>query len=571
MAERRREGWSPGRLGTIVVLSLATVSGGEKTAAQAPDPRQAMTSALAASGPHPSLGEEARVFDRFVGTWDCDYTFIAEDGATRQATGELKFGWILDGRALQDIWISYPKKGEKERRIGTSVRFFDNKSKTWRVLFASPAFGALITVQGGVQGDKVVLRGVDDKGTALRWSFNDIQANSFTWRGESSRDGGKTWRLEEEHHMRRRRDSQKKPHYEARSNDSTHMIKSLRASGPHASLGARAQLFDRFVGTWDLDCVFYSKEGKTNRFRGAWMFDWVLDGLVVQDVLIEGDKESGRKLGTTIRFYDAAASQWRIVWIPPLSGNVIALRGGAAGDRIVLLGDDVDGSKLRWSFNDIKVDSFLWRGETSADGGRTWRIEQEMHLKRRSPNSSGQVPQTVQSARDLDTRNPQTGQSAVQSALIGGSVAPAEEKSKSAVAFEQLTSLVGEWRGEKDGAEIKLTYTLTAAGSALMEEFRPSKGPVMITMFTIDGDRLIATHYCSVGNQPHMATEAIMQPQVRRLAFSLTRVTGMKTPNDWHNTGLLMVFEDKKHLTQEWTYEFKGETGKTVFHFTRER
>jgi hypothetical protein len=235
------------------------------------------------------------------------------------------------------------------------------------------------------------------------------------------------------------------------------------------------------------------------------------------------------------------------------------------------LGDDVDGSKLRWSFNHIKVGSFLWRGETSADGGKTWRIEQEMRLNRRSPNSSGQVSQTVQSARDLDTRNAQTGQAAVQSTSIVGSVARGEEKSKSAVAFEQLTSLVGEWRGDKDGAEIKLTYTLIAAGSALMEEFRPSKGPVMITMFTTDGDRLIATHYCSAGNQPHMATGPIIEPQVRRLAFSLTRVTGMKTPNDWHNTGLLLVFEDKKHLTQKWTYEFKGETGETVFHFTRER
>lgn len=171
---------------------------------QTPDPRQAMVKALSASGPHPSLGDEARVFDRFVGVWDCDYTFFAEDSGVRRASGELKFGWIIDGRAMQDIWITYPKEPAKERGIGTSVRFFDHKSKVWRVVFVSPAHGALITAQGRAEGDRILLRGVGDDGSMLRWSFNDIQTNSFIWRGETSRDGGKTWRLEEEHHMRRR-------------------------------------------------------------------------------------------------------------------------------------------------------------------------------------------------------------------------------------------------------------------------------------------------------------------------------------------------------------------------------
>lgn len=154
-------------------------------------------------------------------------------------------------------------------------------------------------------------------------------------------------------------------------------------------------------------------------------------------------------------------------------------------------------------------------------------------------------------------------------ALIGASDARAVERTKSMIAFQQLATLVGEWKGEKGGTEIKLMYTLTADGSALMEEFRPDKGPVMITMFTVDGDHLLATHYCSAGNQPNMSTESITDPQTKRIAFSLVRVTGLKTSDDWHNTGLTVILEDKNHLTQEWTYLYKGETGKTVFHFTR--
>jgi hypothetical protein len=166
------------------------------------------------------------------------------------------------------------------------------------------------------------------------------------------------------------------------------MISVLAAAGPHPSLGDQAGVFDRFVGTWDLDCVLYGADGTVTRFSGAWIFGWVLDGLVMQDVLIEGDPKTGRKLGTTVRFYNTQSRQWRVTWIPPWSGNVVALRGGAEGDRIVLLGQDVDGSMLRWSFNDIQANSFLWRGETSADGGTTWRTEQKMVLKRRAPTSA---------------------------------------------------------------------------------------------------------------------------------------------------------------------------------------
>ncbi|HET9368580.1 MAG TPA: hypothetical protein VFO22_10945 [Candidatus Udaeobacter sp.] len=173
-------------------------------AAQSADPRQAMVMGLSASGPHPSLGNEAQVWDRFIGTWDCEYTFFLDDGSKRQSRGEIEFGWILDGRAVQDIWITYPNEAGKERGIGTTVRFFDGKSKMWRIVFVGPRYNALVTLQGSAEGDRIVLRGLDDEGAMLRWSFNDIKADSFVWRGEKSRDGGKTWKLEEEHHMKRR-------------------------------------------------------------------------------------------------------------------------------------------------------------------------------------------------------------------------------------------------------------------------------------------------------------------------------------------------------------------------------
>lgn len=153
------------------------------------------------------MGAEARTFDRLVGTWDCDFSFRGADGSVRHKRGEMLLGWILDGRAVQDVWITYPVEGEKERRIGTSLRYFDTALGQWRVVFLHPQFNYLVTVQGGAVGDRIVLTGVDQDGSQMRWSFNDMQPDSFVWRGETSRDGGKTWVLEEEHHMTRRHSS----------------------------------------------------------------------------------------------------------------------------------------------------------------------------------------------------------------------------------------------------------------------------------------------------------------------------------------------------------------------------
>jgi alpha-amylase/alpha-mannosidase (GH57 family) len=148
------------------------------------------------------------------------------------------------------------------------------------------------------------------------------------------------------------------------------------------------------------------------------------------------------------------------------------------------------------------------------------------------------------------------------------SAALAGDKTKSEQAFDRLSSLKGEWNGQIDGVNTTLIYTLTANGSALMEQCRPEKGPEMITMFTVDGDHLIATHYCSARNQPQMATSPITDAQ-KPLEFSLVRVTGLQSPDDFHNTGLTVIQEDNDHLTQEWSYQHRGKTGKNIFRFTR--
>lgn len=157
----------------------------------------------------------------------------------------------------------------------------------------------------------------------------------------------------------------------------------------------------------------------------------------------------------------------------------------------------------------------------------------------------------------------------VTAVAVSGQNQP-HDSSKSAAVFKQLTSLVGEWEAVQEGVPVKETYTLTANGSVLMSETKPADSQPMITMFTVDGDRLMATHYCVAGNQPQMVT-GVPGDLDKGLTFSLERVTGMKTPDDWHNTGITLTLDDKDHMTQRWTYLYKGKTGTTVFHYTRKK
>jgi hypothetical protein len=152
----------------------------------------------------------------------------------------------------------------------------------------------------------------------------------------------------------------------------------LLADGPHASLGERAHLFDRFVGAWDCHYAHLAEDGSvTEEYDGRVTFGWIIDGWAMQDVW-----SGGGSVGTSIRWFDPKGGEWTVMWLAPQANVVITVKGGAVGDRIVLHGEGQDGSLRQWSFNDIGPDSFVWRGERSSDQGATWRLEAEYHMTR---------------------------------------------------------------------------------------------------------------------------------------------------------------------------------------------
>jgi hypothetical protein len=352
------------------------------SAADAADPRSEMIQALAAMAPHASLVGQARLFDRFVGTWDFDCVLYAADGGAVRFPGQWIFGWVLDGRALQDVWLGYQKSRlPGERGVGTSVRFYDAKAGLWRVVFAAPGSGKLLTLSGGAQGDRIVLEGQEDERATLRWSFNDVHDDSFLWRGETSADGGKTWRVEQEMRLRRRAT---RP-----TASSDGFLDALRAEGPIADQADRMGLYDSLLGDWAVDVVEYGPGGP-RRATGEWHFAWVLEGRAIQDVWIVPPRGSrqpglptgGNRYGTSLRVYDPGKDVWHVTWNNPVTGVTNTLVGRKQGDAIVQEGTDAGGTLVRWTFDRLTGHSFRWRGEVSTDAGKTWRLQAEFHGRR---------------------------------------------------------------------------------------------------------------------------------------------------------------------------------------------
>jgi hypothetical protein len=160
---------------------------------------------LHASGPAADLADELMTFGQFVGSWDLNWHSIEYK---MDAVGELHFGWVLGGRAVQDLWIvpgpDQPGFGVPPHAFhGSTLRFYDKALGAWRSTWIEPISGRVRKFIGRQQGGDIVLISMDGE-LLLRWRFTNIGPDVFTWLGECSNDEGRTWHLEERMEATRR-------------------------------------------------------------------------------------------------------------------------------------------------------------------------------------------------------------------------------------------------------------------------------------------------------------------------------------------------------------------------------
>jgi hypothetical protein len=168
-----------------------------------------LIAALHSDGPAPDRAEKLALYGQFVGSWEMDALYHQENGAVHRDRGEIHFGWVLEGRAVQDVWIVPPRDAKRIGApasgdfYGTTLRVWDPGIDAWHIIWVDPVKQLYRRMIGRAQGPDIVQDGTDESGAKVRWSFTAITTDSFLWRAERSPDGA-AWRLLVEFHAHRK-------------------------------------------------------------------------------------------------------------------------------------------------------------------------------------------------------------------------------------------------------------------------------------------------------------------------------------------------------------------------------
>lgn len=148
------------------------------------------------------FSDEDDVFGFLIGSWELDAVLHGEDGSVQRLKGELHASWVLEGRAIQDLFI-FPRRLDRaagvparEDRYATTIRTYDRKLKAWRVTFINPAADATSAqLVARRTGDDIAMEGKLSDGTPIRWKYTAISPVSFHYSAEKLQGDGKSFRL----------------------------------------------------------------------------------------------------------------------------------------------------------------------------------------------------------------------------------------------------------------------------------------------------------------------------------------------------------------------------------------
>ena len=117
--------------------------------------------------------------------------------------------------------------------------------------------------------------------------------------------------------------------------------------------------------------------------------------------------------------------------------------------------------------------------------------------------------------------------------------------------FEQIKALAGNWEGKgRDGKTVDVSFKVMGNGSSVVSEIN-APGDNMVSVFHMDKDRLLITHYCGAGNQPRM--KATASSDEKTLTFDFVDGTNIMPSQIGHMQQLIVTMLDPDHHSERWT------------------
>jgi hypothetical protein len=136
-------------------------------------------------------------------------------------------------------------------------------------------------------------------------------------------------------------------------------------------------------------------------------------------------------------------------------------------------------------------------------------------------------------------------------------------------ALDRFKSMVGAWTGKSaQGQPSEVTYRLMAGGTSVMAE-SVMGDEAMTSLFYVDGDRLLMTHFCPSNNQPRM--KATISPDGKTVSFDFLDATNLASPQAGHMHRAVYVFVDPEHYSEDWTWKREGKDAHFQFDLQRKK
>lgn len=139
-----------------------------------------------------------------------------------------------------------------------------------------------------------------------------------------------------------------------------------------------------------------------------------------------------------------------------------------------------------------------------------------------------------------------------------------------AASFAEMKGLVGVWRqADKPDSPLRIRFSLTAGGTAVVEEWLRGSQPHSMTIYHRDGEGLVATHYCPQGNQPRLA---LLPSSVgKMLRFKFRDATDLDAAHESHLVALAFDLSQKEKIVRSETYRQADENEASETHLVRDK
>lgn len=135
------------------------------------------------------IPEEDDFFGKLIGDWKFDMLANPNTEQEHHVNGEWVFRRVLDGMAVQDIFLC-PARGERPNggEYGSTIRYYNKKTHTWNISYSCNE--GTVHLEAKKENNKIVLTEINEK--RLKWTFSDITETTFTWTSTNLNEKGDT-------------------------------------------------------------------------------------------------------------------------------------------------------------------------------------------------------------------------------------------------------------------------------------------------------------------------------------------------------------------------------------------